>query len=366
MGPGPINADPRVLRAMSAPLVGQFDPVMTGYMNETMALYRAVFAHRQRGDVAGRRHVPRGHRGGAGVAGPARRPGAGAGVRPVRAPARRDRRARAGRGAHDRGAVGAGVPTSDRSRTAIAPRAARACSPIVQGDTSTTMRQPLDEPRRDLPRARRAALHRRDRVRSAATRSRWTPGASTPRPPGCRSAWRGPSGSAPVSLSAARRRGDPRRASSRGRDPRRADDGAHRRARSRSNYFDLAHDPRLLGPAPPQPPHRGHVACCTRRASAPGSWSTRASTPPSTGTRRHGARDARRGAGAGPGGVRRRGPQDAQRGRGRDPGRRRRRRRARRAAAATSASRSARRSARCTAGSGASAPWAPTRASTPC
>ncbi|WP_227422466.1 pyridoxal-phosphate-dependent aminotransferase family protein [Pengzhenrongella sicca] len=43
MGPGPINADPRVLRAMSAQLVGQFDPAMTGYMNETMALYRGVF-----------------------------------------------------------------------------------------------------------------------------------------------------------------------------------------------------------------------------------------------------------------------------------------------------------------------------------
>ncbi|MFT4298377.1 MAG: alanine--glyoxylate aminotransferase family protein [Aeromicrobium sp.] len=43
MGPGPINADPRVLRAMSAPLVGQYDPAMTGYMNETMALYREVF-----------------------------------------------------------------------------------------------------------------------------------------------------------------------------------------------------------------------------------------------------------------------------------------------------------------------------------
>lgn len=43
MGPGPTNADPRVLRAMAAPLVGQFDPVMTGYMNETMALYREVF-----------------------------------------------------------------------------------------------------------------------------------------------------------------------------------------------------------------------------------------------------------------------------------------------------------------------------------
>jgi (S)-ureidoglycine-glyoxylate aminotransferase len=43
MGPGPINADPRVLRAMSAGLVGQFDPAMTGCMNETMALYRQVF-----------------------------------------------------------------------------------------------------------------------------------------------------------------------------------------------------------------------------------------------------------------------------------------------------------------------------------
>ncbi len=43
MGPGPIGADPRVLRAMSAALVGQYDPAMTTYMNETMALYREVF-----------------------------------------------------------------------------------------------------------------------------------------------------------------------------------------------------------------------------------------------------------------------------------------------------------------------------------
>ncbi|WP_028472641.1 pyridoxal-phosphate-dependent aminotransferase family protein [Nocardioides alkalitolerans] len=43
MGPGPVNADPRVLRAMSAPLVGQYDPAMTSYMNEVMALYRDVF-----------------------------------------------------------------------------------------------------------------------------------------------------------------------------------------------------------------------------------------------------------------------------------------------------------------------------------
>lgn len=43
MGPGPINAHPRVLRAMSADLLGQFDPEMTGYMEQVMALYRPIF-----------------------------------------------------------------------------------------------------------------------------------------------------------------------------------------------------------------------------------------------------------------------------------------------------------------------------------
>lgn len=43
MGPGPINCYPRVLNAMSTQLIGQYDPVMTGYMNEVMALYRQVF-----------------------------------------------------------------------------------------------------------------------------------------------------------------------------------------------------------------------------------------------------------------------------------------------------------------------------------
>jgi (S)-ureidoglycine-glyoxylate aminotransferase len=46
MGPGPISADPRVLRAMSAQLVGQYDPVMTGYMAETQELFRTVFQTR--------------------------------------------------------------------------------------------------------------------------------------------------------------------------------------------------------------------------------------------------------------------------------------------------------------------------------
>lgn len=43
MGPGPITAYPRVLQAMSAQLVGQYDPFMTATMAETQALYRDVF-----------------------------------------------------------------------------------------------------------------------------------------------------------------------------------------------------------------------------------------------------------------------------------------------------------------------------------
>ncbi len=43
MGPGPITVDPRVLHAMATQLVGQFDPFMTATMNEVMSLYRGVF-----------------------------------------------------------------------------------------------------------------------------------------------------------------------------------------------------------------------------------------------------------------------------------------------------------------------------------
>lgn len=43
MGPGPITCDPRVLHAMSHQLVGQYDPSMTQCMNDTMALYRKLF-----------------------------------------------------------------------------------------------------------------------------------------------------------------------------------------------------------------------------------------------------------------------------------------------------------------------------------
>jgi (S)-ureidoglycine---glyoxylate transaminase len=48
MGPGPVGIDPRVLRAMSMPMLGQFDPAFTTYMNETMELYRQLYRTRNK------------------------------------------------------------------------------------------------------------------------------------------------------------------------------------------------------------------------------------------------------------------------------------------------------------------------------
>lgn len=43
MTPGPVEADPRVLRAMSTPIIGQFDPEFLNLMDETMDLLRYAF-----------------------------------------------------------------------------------------------------------------------------------------------------------------------------------------------------------------------------------------------------------------------------------------------------------------------------------
>jgi len=43
MGPGPVDVYPRVLRAMSTPMLGQFDPEFRAIMNEIMALYRQLY-----------------------------------------------------------------------------------------------------------------------------------------------------------------------------------------------------------------------------------------------------------------------------------------------------------------------------------
>ena len=43
LGPGPVNVYPRVLRAMATPMLGQFDPQFTAYMNQVMSLIRQVY-----------------------------------------------------------------------------------------------------------------------------------------------------------------------------------------------------------------------------------------------------------------------------------------------------------------------------------
>ncbi|TVZ81223.1 (S)-ureidoglycine-glyoxylate aminotransferase [Aeribacillus composti] len=43
MTPGPVEVDPRVLQAMSTPILGQFDPAFTSIMNEVMEMLRYLF-----------------------------------------------------------------------------------------------------------------------------------------------------------------------------------------------------------------------------------------------------------------------------------------------------------------------------------
>lgn len=43
MTPGPVEVDPRVLRAMATPIVGQFDSSFTAIMNDVMCMLREVF-----------------------------------------------------------------------------------------------------------------------------------------------------------------------------------------------------------------------------------------------------------------------------------------------------------------------------------
>ncbi|WP_395243580.1 pyridoxal-phosphate-dependent aminotransferase family protein [Agromyces sp. MMS24-K17] len=143
MGPGPINADPRVLRAMSAQLVGQYDPAMTGYMNETMALYREVWSTRNEATLL--------------VDGTSRA-GIEAAIVSLVKPEERvlvprfgrfghllaEIAERAGAEVHAIDAEWGQVVTPSAVEEAVA-RVRPALVAIVQGDTSTTMNQPLDE-----------------------------------------------------------------------------------------------------------------------------------------------------------------------------------------------------------------------------
>jgi (S)-ureidoglycine-glyoxylate aminotransferase len=142
MGPGPVNAHPRVLRAMSADLLGQFDPEMTGYMNQVMALYRPLFGTENRWTFL--------------VDGTARA-GIEAALVSLAAPGETVLVVNSGRFGELLveivGRIGGVVETLDIAWGAVAPldaiaEAVARLSPrvvaCVHGDTSTTMAQPLD------------------------------------------------------------------------------------------------------------------------------------------------------------------------------------------------------------------------------
>ncbi|WP_144751754.1 pyridoxal-phosphate-dependent aminotransferase family protein [Curtobacterium pusillum] len=143
MGPGPITADPRVLRALSTPLVGQYDPWMTTTMNETQELYRRVFGTDNDATVL--------------VDGTSRA-GIEAALVSLLAPGDRVLVPVFGRFGHllaeIAGRAGAEVHTIETdwgqvfTPSAIEDAIVRVrpkVLAIVQGDTSTTMNQPLDE-----------------------------------------------------------------------------------------------------------------------------------------------------------------------------------------------------------------------------
>lgn len=142
MGPGPVNAHPRVLRAMAADLLGQFDPEMTGYMNEVMALYRPIFGTANRWTFL--------------VDGTARA-GIEAALVSLVAPGDRVLVVNFGRFGlllgEILGRIGAVVETVDAPWGEVVPMEAIAAAiervrpklvAAVHGDTSTTMAQPLD------------------------------------------------------------------------------------------------------------------------------------------------------------------------------------------------------------------------------
>ncbi|MDO7840712.1 pyridoxal-phosphate-dependent aminotransferase family protein [Sphingomonas immobilis] len=236
MGPGPVNAHPRVLRAMSADLLGQFDPEMTGYMNQVMALYRPIFGTQNQWTML--------------IDGTARA-GIEAALVSLTAPGDRVLVVNFGRFGllltEILGRIGAVIETVEAPwgetvpLEAIAEAIARVQPKVVatiHGDTSTTMAQPLDG-LGDLCRAAGALLY----VDATATiggmeiaSDRWGADIVTG---GLQKCLGGPSGSAPITISdAAAAHISARRHVERGirRDDIRDGNGV----RIGSNYFDLA------------------------------------------------------------------------------------------------------------------------------
>src|SRR4051794_5438304 len=235
MGPGPVNPDPRVLRAMSAQLVGQFDPAMTRFMNETMELYRGVFRTANEATV---------------VVDGTSRAGIEAALVSLIEPGDRVLVPVFGRFGHllveIAARCGATVDTIETTwGTVFDPgdveRAIVATDPklvaVVQGDTSTTMRQPLADIGR-LCRERGVLLYV-DITASVGGNpfdmDAWGVDVATA---GLQKCLGGPSGSAPISLSP--RAVDVVRGRHHVEAGIRADDDEPVGTRIASNYFDLA------------------------------------------------------------------------------------------------------------------------------
>lgn len=234
MGPGPISAHPSVLRAMSSPLVGQYDPFMTDAMAEVQRLYREVWATQNEQTFL--------------VDGTSRA-GIEAAIASLVKPGERVLVPVFGRFGHLLAEIaeramaevhrievewGQVVPTSMIEEAIV--RVKPTLLALVQGDTSTTMNQPLDEVG-DICR-RHGVLFYSDATASlggnAFEADAWGLDAATA---GLQKCLGGPSGSSPITLS--------ERAVEKIRSRKRVEAGIREEGDEsaadfiRSNYFDL-------------------------------------------------------------------------------------------------------------------------------
>lgn len=198
MGPGPISAYPSVLRAMGAPLVGQYDPFMTTAMAETQELYRGVWNTRNEATLL----IDSTSRGGIEAA-----------ILSLVRPGDRVLVPVFGRFGHLLAEIAeralAEVHTIETAWGQVFPasvieeaivRVKPTLLALVQGDTSTTMNQPLDEIGRICE--RHGVLFYSDATASlggnAFEADAWGLDAATA---GLQKCLGGPSGSAPITLS---------------------------------------------------------------------------------------------------------------------------------------------------------------------
>ena len=360
MGPGPISAYPSVLRAMSAPLVGQYDPFMTATMNETQELYRRVWGTRNEATLL--------------VDGTSRAGIEAAMVSLIR-PGDRVLVPVFGRFGHLLAEIAERamaevhtieVPWGQVFPASVLDEALASVKPhllaLVQGDTSTTMNQPLDEVGALC--RKHGALFYTDATASLGGNpfelDEWGVDAATA---GLQKCLGGPSGSAPISLSPRAVEVIRSRAKVEAgiREPGDADAPDF----IRSNYFDLGMILEYWGPRR----LNHHTEATSMLYAARECARVLLLEGRDTVIERHRLHGAAMLAGVGGLGLAVFGDVGHKMNNVvavAHPRRGARRCRARRACSRISASRSARPSARCTARSGASGRWATTPARTPC